>query len=50
MKVYVIVDWSNSDILGVFAKKSSAKKYLKGDGQMQDEEFDADIVEAKLQK
>lgn len=50
MKVYVVIDWSNNDILGVYTKKSSAKMSLKGEGPMEGEEFPADIIEVKLQK
>ena len=49
-KVYVVVDWSNNDVLGVYSRKSSAKKSLKGDGDMEGEEFDADIVEMKVSR
>ena len=47
-KVYVVVDWSNSDILGVYLKKSSANKSLKDEDT--GDIFDADIVEIKLEK
>lgn len=30
-KVYVVIDWENSDILGVYMKKSSAQKSLHDD-------------------
>jgi hypothetical protein len=33
-KVYVVVDWENSDILGVFKNKSAARNSMK------DTEFD----------
>lgn len=46
-KVYVVVDWSNNDVLGVYMKKASAKKSLKDDDG---EEFDADIVEQKIRR
>lgn len=50
VKVYVVIDWSNNDVLGVYSRKSSANKSLKGDGDMEGEEFDADIIEKKVNK